>query len=158
MREPLSALTYVSQSLLLQGLDQRRQFTAILQSSRRNNSTLKISGALLFDDGIFLQVLEGPRTAVETVFETIQSDVRHTFVRHLGTEPISERRFGRWTMAFVNPGEVGSSFVGSKLSELRVLENARAAKIIDWMVDQLESAERSVSNLTDLPGQDRLTR
>jgi hypothetical protein len=72
----------------------------ILVAARRNNRQLGISGALLFTEVYFAQILEGPLAAVETLFERIQCDLRHSDVTVLSFQPIASRRFAGWSMAF----------------------------------------------------------
>jgi hypothetical protein len=72
----------------------------ILQSARRKNAAVGVTGALLFSDGCFAQVLEGARADVELVFETIQCDPRHRDVTILHLHEIDHRSFGQWSMAF----------------------------------------------------------
>jgi hypothetical protein len=73
----------------------------ILATSRRNNEAANVSGALLFNEGCFGQVLEGPRHAVEATFERIQQDPRHGDVSVLAFDPIENRSFAGWSMAYV---------------------------------------------------------
>ena len=62
----LVRLVYASTSLLSDEPDlAREQIEQILLVSRRNNEAAEITGALLFSDTNFSQVLEGPRTEVE---------------------------------------------------------------------------------------------
>ena len=72
----------------------------ILAVSRRNNARDGITGGLLFSDGCFAQVLEGPIDVVEEAFERIQCDERHRDVTVLQSGPIEARDFPDWSMAF----------------------------------------------------------
>ena len=72
----------------------------ILACSRRNNARDGITGGLLFSEGVFAQVLEGPAAAVERAFERIQCDERHGEVTVLQASPIAARDFPDWSMAF----------------------------------------------------------
>jgi blue light- and temperature-responsive anti-repressor len=72
----------------------------ILLSARVNNAREGISGALLFNEGLFAQVLEGPLKSVERIFEKIQQDPRHSDVIVLQCEPTPSRSFAAWSMAF----------------------------------------------------------
>ncbi|RYG28944.1 BLUF domain-containing protein, partial [bacterium] len=74
---------------------------SILKASCRNNEAVGITGALLFNAGVFAQVLEGPLEAVEATFERIQQDPRHGDVSLLALEPIAHRSFTNWAMGFV---------------------------------------------------------
>jgi FAD-dependent sensor of blue light len=73
----------------------------ILVASRRNNARIGVTGALMFNAGCFAQVLEGPRAAVEHIFERIQQDERHGDVSVLSFGPVASRSFDCWSMGFV---------------------------------------------------------
>ena len=74
----LFRLVYASTSLLSDEPDlAREQIEQILLVSRRNNEAAEITGALLFSDTNFSQVLEGPRAEVERLYETLNHDPRH---------------------------------------------------------------------------------
>jgi hypothetical protein len=73
----------------------------ILESARRNNAVVGVTGALIFNAGMFAQVLEGNRPDVEFTFERIQRDVRHGDVQVLAFEETANRAFPSWSMGFV---------------------------------------------------------
>jgi len=75
---------------------------AILKASREHNPAEGITGLLCYADGIFMQVLEGGRNAVNARYKHIVEDKRHRDVVLLGYEEISERGFPGWTMGQVN--------------------------------------------------------
>jgi hypothetical protein len=75
---------------------------AILAQSRQYNPTSGITGILCYGGGIFLQAIEGGRTAISDLYGHIQRDTRHKDVVLLQYEEISERRFSGWTMGQVN--------------------------------------------------------
>ena len=72
--------------------------SAILRRSRAANPELGITGVLCFSHGIFLQVLEGGRNAVNRLYNRIATDARHSQVELLSYEEIEERRFSSWSM------------------------------------------------------------
>lgn len=74
----------------------------ILDQSRRNNPGLGVTGLLCISGEIFIQILEGGRDEVCTLYNAIVRDDRHKQVRLLAYEEIAERRFGAWTMGQVN--------------------------------------------------------
>lgn len=84
---------------------------AILVQSRQHNPASGITGVLCYGNGIFLQAIEGGRSAVSELYGHIQRDARHTDVELLMFEEISERRFGGWTMGQVNMGRVNHSIM-----------------------------------------------
>ncbi|MCW6511313.1 BLUF domain-containing protein [Lichenifustis flavocetrariae] len=98
----LYRLVYTSRNLLTGTEHARAAAVAeILATSQANNARVGVSGALLFNGGSFAQVLEGPRPVVERTFERIQRDPRHSDVNVLQCEPVAERGFPNWSMAFV---------------------------------------------------------
>lgn len=94
---------------------------SILEQSRKNNPRQGITGMLCFFDDIFVQVLEGGRDEICELFNAIVRDDRHSNVRMLTYEEISERRFGSWTMGQVNIATVNPSLL-LKYSEKAVLD------------------------------------
>jgi hypothetical protein len=57
---------------------------------------------LLYKDGNFMQVLEGPYEVVTRLYSTISADPRHYGVLELIRQQIDERAFGSWSMGFRN--------------------------------------------------------
>jgi hypothetical protein len=101
MTEPLFSLAYFSRNAIDGTSDEvQAAIGAILASARRNNARHGVTGALLFSDGCFAQVLEGASEDVEMVFETIQCDPRHKDVTIMHLHEVEERSFGDWSMAF----------------------------------------------------------
>ena len=70
----------------------------ILSASRRNNARNDITGALICRADLFLQMLEGPRSAVTTTFKRILEDDRHLDVMLISSNDIHERMFPKWHM------------------------------------------------------------
>ncbi|MBR7800478.1 BLUF domain-containing protein [Undibacterium fentianense] len=73
----------------------------ILSSSRRNNHKLAITGALSLSNGIFLQCLEGERSAVNALYHHILQDKRHNKPEILSLEEITQRQFTTWNMGLI---------------------------------------------------------
>lgn len=84
----------------------------ILEKSQLNNGRLDVTGALIFNAGVFGQVLEGPIDAVEETFERIQMDERHDNITILDTSRITMRSFPRWSMGFVGSDRVSAELFG----------------------------------------------
>ena len=74
---------------------------SLLRQCRINNPKLGITGVLCFADRIFLQALEGSRSAVNRVYQRIANDARHHDVELLSYQEIDERRFAGWAMGQV---------------------------------------------------------
>lgn len=99
MSTQLYRLIYYSRNRITQDL--APHIDAILETSRRNNARVGVTGALMFNSGCFGQILEGPREMVEGTFERIQCDYRHGDVSLLDFQPVAARCFENWSMAFV---------------------------------------------------------
>ncbi len=91
----LLRLTYASRAVDWLTRDDLR---AIAESAQRHNRARGLTGLLLYVEGDFLQVIEGPGAAVETLFETIAADARNQWVTRLSTERILRRAFADWSM------------------------------------------------------------
>jgi hypothetical protein len=91
-------------------LDQEELVT-ILRQSKANNPSTGVTGVLCYSGGIFLQVLEGGRSAVNKLYNRIGADPRHTDVELLLYEEIGERRFASWSMGQVNMSRLNPSLL-----------------------------------------------
>lgn len=76
----------------------------LLTHSRDNNARSGVTGILLYRNGTFLQVLEGPHAEVDALYATIARDPRHRDVSTVLVEDRAERRFPDWTMGFADVG------------------------------------------------------
>lgn len=72
----------------------------LLVESAQNNAKNKLTGLLVYRDGVFLETLEGDRTDVYKAYDRIMDDDRHLDVTLLELEPIDERRFTDYKMCF----------------------------------------------------------
>ncbi len=72
----------------------------LLSKARTKNSSLNVTGMLLYHEGSFLQVLEGDKAVVETLYATIAEDPRHANAMLLFKNEATERSFDQWTMGF----------------------------------------------------------
>jgi hypothetical protein len=78
---------------------------SILSKSVVNNTRDNVTGALLFNSGIFLQALEGPRSSLNVTYRRIAQDARHERVELIGMEPAKDRLFKAWTMGLIEDNE-----------------------------------------------------
>lgn len=76
------------------------ELARLLTSIRENNARLGLTGILLYSNGQFMQVLEGPEEAVRARFAVIAEDPRHTGVQFLSAERITERHYPNWRMGY----------------------------------------------------------
>ena len=125
MTENLYRLAYFSRNLIPgKPAEIAAEIESILASARRNNAPLAITGALIFNSGVFAQVLEGARRDIEHIFESIQRDTRHGDVLVLAFEETSHRRFPTWSMAFVGRSAEGRNLF-SRIAEATGFEAKR---------------------------------
>jgi hypothetical protein len=73
----------------------------ILGASQRNNTRTGITGALCLNNGIFLQLLEGDRAAVNALYHRLLKDGRHRDTAVLDMSEIPCRRFTGWSMGLI---------------------------------------------------------
>lgn len=80
----------------------------LLEQAQGNNSGKGITGALVYVNGVFLQILEGEPGAVQQLMRSIERDVRHERVTVLQEGDVAAAAFSDWDMAYVSatPQEV----------------------------------------------------
>lgn len=71
-----------------------------------NNERWGITGLLIYCDGNFIEVLEGPRTAIDQAFGRIARDPRHSRIEVLLSAPITERNFSKASMGVLNSDQL----------------------------------------------------
>jgi Sensors of blue-light using FAD len=75
---------------------------AILKTAQAWNKTHGITGVLCQLNGVFLQALEGERSAVTKLYARIYKDRRHSNVEIIHCEGIAKRRYENWSMAHIS--------------------------------------------------------
>jgi hypothetical protein len=78
------------------------ELSLILKQSREHNPAEGITGLLCYTDGVFMQVLEGGRDAINARYKHIVSDTRHHDVILLSYAETDERQFAGWSMGQAN--------------------------------------------------------
>ncbi|MCM4169437.1 hypothetical protein KCTC52924_00472 [Arenibacter antarcticus] len=78
---------------------------AILESARNRNNILEVTGCLVFHNFRFVQIIEGKKKQIKTLFADIERDKRHFDVELLWEGNIQERGFSDWNMAYYKPAE-----------------------------------------------------
>lgn len=113
MDKALYRLIYISHNEIV-GDDAtiRREIEQILASARKKNPQANITGALMFNAGSFAQVLEGSHDDIQDTFERIQCDPRHSHVVMLALEPVMQREFSSWSMAYLGTNSIASAKFG----------------------------------------------
>lgn len=102
----LIELTYVSepaQEMSFLGL------MRLLYHSHLRNTSMGFTGALIFENNRFGQVIEGSRAQIEDLWEKIQKDSRHKNIHLVESKLIEDRSFSKWTMVFRGSEEVAKT-------------------------------------------------
>lgn len=94
----LTRAIYVSDAVGMAGAT-ALSLAEILGAAGRNNRRDALTGALLFYDGGFLQMIEGARPDVDRLLSRLMEDRRHQNLRLLAHGPASARRFAGAPMA-----------------------------------------------------------
>ena len=104
--EDLFRVVYFSRNALsAPPQEQIRQINDILSISQQHNQEAGVTGVMVFNNGVFGQVLEGPMEEVEEIFDRIQADERHHDVTILQAKSIEARSFAHWSMGYVGASE-----------------------------------------------------
>lgn len=93
--ENLPRLVYASRAT--QEMSFNRVLT-IIAKSRSVNKVRDVTGMLLYDGGVFVQVLEGAPETVRGLYAAIERDPRHHSLKVLLEEQTRTRLFCGWSM------------------------------------------------------------
>jgi len=114
----------------------QEDLSQLLTKARFKNEKLSVTGMLLYAEGSFFQVLEGPPDVVDALFTMIKNDERHGKVTVIIRESIAKRAFANWTMGYadVTPEEadelVGANDFFSTGHSFAKMEEGRAKKLL----------------------------
>lgn len=71
----------------------------VVGQSIQNNRLADVTGFLIAQDGLFLQLLEGPARGVGETLKRIGADPRHAQIKLISDIETSSRLFQQWNMA-----------------------------------------------------------
>ncbi len=86
-----------TQPLTIGGLER------ILTDARTGNEARDVTGALVYVDGVFFQILEGDEEVVRNLMTSIAADTRHHSVTVFHEAEVEARAFESWRMAYLSP-------------------------------------------------------
>ena len=75
-------------------------------SSQVRNRRLDLTGMLVFTGRHFAQVLEGREEALRELMASVRRDARHSDLKVVVEQPITQRRFDGWAMGYANRYEM----------------------------------------------------
>jgi len=138
-------IVYMSRNEMLGSAEEIEQSIAgILETSRRNNRQCDVGGVLMFNNGGFLQVLEGPLESVTKTFERVQCDPRHSDVVVLEAGEVPERAFADWAMAFVGTDSHDAARYGLIKLGLSTKLRMRGDDLLSRLPEILQGEERQL--------------
>ena len=110
----------------------KEELAEILDTARKKNAHISITGMLLYKDGNFMQMLEGEKESVLKLFEKIKKDPRHKDVTTVIEREAPRRTFPDWTMGFRNMQQIKGNpnyndYISINLIPERFLGDARFA-------------------------------
>jgi len=78
----------------------REDIDAIVETATRVNGENDVTGLLAFDGKGFAQILEGELDTIQSLYEKISRDPRHSGCVLLHIGPAERRRFKDWSLAY----------------------------------------------------------
>jgi hypothetical protein len=111
----LRQVIYISQATRDLSDQEIRQ---IVDVAAANNRVKQITGALLYLESSFIQVLEGEAEAIANLLDKLRRDTRHENLRLLSDFEIEERQFEDWSMGLIESSKVVRPKVVSEISAL----------------------------------------
>ena len=131
----LYSVAYISHSRLDDlVLDTRVEIEKILQVAQRRNAASDVTGALMFNDRMFTQVLEGDEGAVHAIFSSIERDARHRDIAVLETGNIVRRSFPVWSMAYAGTSEVAKVYYKDYMADQSDWQNMTRPRVCELML------------------------
>ena len=95
----LTRLIYISRAV---GPQTTTVTSQILETARAFNKSHGLTGVLCQGKGLYVQVLEGERSVVNSLYRRIAADSRHVDAEIVLFGEIKNRQFKDWSMALVN--------------------------------------------------------
>ncbi|MFN4100155.1 MAG: BLUF domain-containing protein [Pararhodobacter sp.] len=140
----LHRVIYVSASpSLLPGGD----VAELLARSRRRNAAIDVTGLLLYHDGSFLQILEGPAEKVQALFETIRQDTRHRKIITMWSGPVKDRVFPDWSMGFAKVEDLPPPLRDTVFSLRNVSQAATGDRTVTVLLNSFIGSFRDLTTI-----------
>ena len=96
----------------------------MLIDAKRFNKKNNITGCILYHDKQFIQLIEGDKKVIESLYATIKEDKRHFEVQTLLNKASKQSLWNDWSMAFYNFSEDGDQTIYKRLLLESSFENA----------------------------------
>jgi hypothetical protein len=114
--DELIEISYVSQATQDMGI---LSLMNLLEDAIYVNKSKEVTGILLYDFGVFGQILEGDRKNLEYIWPKICIDIRHKNIQVLEVNPLKNRNFSQWAMNFYGDDQINKVIpqAGERLSK-----------------------------------------
>lgn len=152
----MKCIAYVSRPPIIErDLRLPTDISGIVKASKRFNSEAHITGIILYRQGQYFQVLEGPDRVLDTLMSKILIDTRHEDIWVFTDLPIVERDFSRWEVNifdFINKGPEFSQFVENnrqKLNSFTEQQKTRLKPFINLDKEYIENNSIENKNTED---------
>jgi len=116
----------------------KRSLLDLLHQSRGYNHLDDITGLLMFDDGHFLQVVEGPDEAVGQLLVRLRNDTRHGQFQIHQDSLTDDRLFPDWRMGFGELSDPALSFLPGFIT------NGEQEERVRLLVDRIPSVAQQL--------------
>lgn len=94
----------------------KEELLTLLDHSVENNKKNNLTGMLLYGGGNFIQIIEGEKNKVKSLYEIIKQDNRHRGCITLVSKEVEERLFPGWSMGFKYLTENDKNEIGDLLN------------------------------------------
>jgi len=124
------------------------ELCSIAEDSAKRNRAVNVTGALIFCNGYFLQVLEGPDEMVEALYAKIAKDSRHCDVMLIRESSAFERLFPDWNMASLHEEHMRSDLVKRVVEYVAIVGKAADATLTAEARDLLADIQATLATET----------
>jgi len=93
----LHTIIYISNAVRLL---EEGHLNSLFSHSVYNNASKEITGILLYNEGTFIQIMEGNKETLSELFKVIRSDKRHNNITKILDRRIGERIFEKYRTGF----------------------------------------------------------
>jgi hypothetical protein len=140
----LVRLMYASRAAENLGPD---ELQVILHQCKAHNPEEGITGLLCLHQPsrLFMQVLEGGRSAVNRLYRRLVTDARHSDIELLSYEEITERRFATWSMGQIDVARLNPALVIKYSTTARLDPFALPGRVSMALFDELAATASIMS-------------
>lgn len=136
----IGCLTYQSRA---RTIPSEAELNELVTRARARNHSVNVTGMLLYEDGHFLQTLEGPPEGLSAVWQSIKHDERHTDIEVLTEHFVGSRLFSDWDLLLYRKREQAPKSLWDKLRR----KHALAQHVPSVVQCAFDANEQKLNNL-----------